>query len=114
MVIGVSMVVGLLAGVVLFFATRKHAVAAVWSAIVMGVFGSALFVAILNEWIWPRAGMFHAIGIGLFTGVATALAIGGLVRGERRPLNWIALAVSAPPVLFLIVFGIGELLGPAH
>ena len=114
MVIGVSMVVGLLAGVVLFFATRKHAVAAVWSALIMGVVGSALFIAILNEWIWPRAGIFHAVGIGLFTGVATALAIGCLVRGERKLINWIALAVSAPAVLFLIVFGIGNLLSPAY
>lgn len=114
MMIGVSMVAGLLAGVALFLATRKHAVAAAWTALVMGVVGSALFVAILNEWIWPRAGMFHAIAIGLFTGVATALAVGCLVRGERKPVNWAGLAVSAPPVLFLIVFGIAELLGPAH
>lgn len=114
MAIGVSMVVGLVAGTALFLATRKHAAAAAWSALVMGVVGSTLFVAILNEWIWPRAGLFHAVAIGIFTGVATALAIGCLVRGERKPLNWIALAASAPPVLFLIIFGIGEILGPAH
>lgn len=58
--------------------------------------------------------MFHASGIGLLSGVATALAVGCLARGERRLVNWAALVVSAPPVLFLIVFGIAEILGPPH
>jgi hypothetical protein len=58
--------------------------------------------------------MLEAAGVGLLSGIATALAVGCLVRGERRLINWLALAVSAPPVLFLIIFGIGNLLGPGY
>lgn len=108
------MLAGLLTGVILFLLTRKHAVAAVSTALVLGVIGSVLFLGTINGWFLPEAGRFQAIGIGLLCGIATALAAGCLLRGERRPLNWVAVAVSAPPLLFLVVFGIGELLGPSH
>lgn len=114
MVLSLSIVAGLVVGGALFLLTRKHADSAVWTALVLGMIGSVLFLGTINGWFLPEAGRFQAIGIGLLSGVATALAAGCLVRGERRPLNWVALAVSAPPVLFLIVFGIGELLGPSH
>ena len=114
MQVALSMLAGLVAGVVLFLLTRKHANAAMWTALVLGTIGSVLLVGMINGWFLPGAGRFQAIGIGLLSGVATALAAGCLLRGERRPLNWVALAVSAPPVLFLVVFGIGELLGPSH
>lgn len=111
MQIAVSMLVGLLVGAALFLATRKRAAAAVWIALVLGVIGSVLFVLIINGWFLPEAGMFEATGIGILTGIATALAAGCLIRGERRLINWIALVVSAPPVLFLIVFGLAHLFG---
>lgn len=94
--------------------SRKPVGAATWTAIVLGITGSVLLIGILNSWFLPEAGMSAAILIGLLTAAACALAVVGLVRGERRPLNWIALAVSAPPLLFLIMFGLGEFLGPAH
>lgn len=114
MLTALSMMAGLVAGVVLFLVTRKHADAAMWTALVLGVVGSVLFVGTINGWFLPEAGMFQAVGIGLMSGVATALAAGCLLRGERRPLNWVALAVSIPPLLFLAVFGIAELIGPSH
>ena len=94
--------------------SRKRVSAATWIAIVLGLAGSVLLLGIVNSWFLPRAGMFEAISIGLLTAVACVLAIAALVRGERQPLNWVALAVSVPPVLFLIAFGLGELFGPAH
>lgn len=112
--IAVSMIVGLLVGAGLFLLTRKNAAAAAWTALVLGLIGTATFVGTISGWFLPEAGMFQAIGIGLLSGIATALAVGCLLRGERRPLNWLAAAVSAPPVLFLVVFGIAELVGPAH
>ena len=113
MLVTVSLLVGLLVGgVVLFFLTRKHAAVAVWTALALGIVGSVLLLGILNVWFLPRAGALEAVGTGLLSGIATALAVGCLVRGERKPINWIALAAAAPPVLFLIVFGIGELLFP--
>ena len=114
MQLALSMVVGLIVGVALFLLTRKHAVAAMWTALVLGVIGSVLFVTTINGWFLPELGRFGAVGIGMLSGIATALAVGCLLRGERRPLNWVALAVSAPPVLFLLVFGIAEILGPSH
>ncbi|MDX9953254.1 MAG: hypothetical protein RBT75_04125 [Anaerolineae bacterium] len=45
---------------------------------------------------------------------AAALALHCLLAGQRRPLNWMALIVSLQPLLFLIIFGLGHLLGPAH
>jgi hypothetical protein len=114
MQLALSMVVGLIVGVALFLLTRKHAVAAMWTALVLGVIGSVLFVTTINGWFLPELGRFGAVGIGILSGIATALAVGCLLRGERRPLNWVALAVSAPPMLFLLVFGIAEILGPSH
>lgn len=114
MQIAASMLVGLVVGVGLFLMTRKHAIAAMWTALVFGVAGSVLFLGTINGWFLPELGRFGAIGIGLLSGIATALAVGCVLRGERRPLNWVAVAVSAPPVLFLLVFGIAEVLGPAH
>ena len=114
MQVALSMLAGLVVGVVLFLLTRKHANVAMWTALVLGVIGSVLFMGTINGWFLPEAGRFQAIGIGLLSGVAAVLAAGCLLRGERRPLNWIALLVSAPPVLFMIIFGLGELFGPAH
>lgn len=94
--------------------SRKSTGAATWIAIILGLSGSVLLLGILNSWFLPRAGMVEALLIGTLTAVACALAIAALIRGERRPLNWIALAVSVPPALFLAVFGLGELFGPAH
>ena len=114
MQLAVSMLAGLIVGVVLFLLTRKHAVVAAWTAIALGVIGSVLFLATINGWFLPELGRIGLIGIGLLSGVATALAVGCVLRGGRRPLNWVAVAVSAPPVRFMIVFGIAELLGPSH
>lgn len=114
MQIAVSMLAGLIVGVVLYLLTRRRAAVAMWMALVLGSAGSVLFLGSINGWFLPELGRFGAIGIGLLSGIATALAAGCILRGERRSLNWVALLVSAPPVLFLIVFGIGELLGPAH
>ncbi len=114
MQVAVSMVAGLGVGVVLYLMTRGRPAVAMWLALVLGIAGSVLFLGSINGWFLPDLGRFGAIGIGLLSGVATALAVGCLIRGERRPLNWVALLFSAPPVLFLIVFGIGELLGPSH
>lgn len=109
-----SMIVGSAVGSALFLATRRHSVATVSIALVLGVVGSAVLLFSLGGWILPDLGRSGVIGIGLLSGVATVLAVGALLRGERRPLNWIAALVSVPPVLFLIVFGVAELLGPAH
>jgi hypothetical protein len=114
MQIAASMLVGLVVGVGLFLLTRKRAAAAMWTALVLGSTGSVLFLGATSGWLLPELGRFGAIGIGLLSGVATALAVGCVLRGERRPLNWVAVAVSAPPVIFLLVFGIAEVLGPAH
>lgn len=109
----VSLLVGLvLGGAVLLFVTRKNGAVAAWIALVLGAIGTVLLIGIMTGRIWPEAGALHAIGVGLLSGVATMLAAGALLRGERKPLNWIALAAAAPPVLFLIVFGVGELLFP--
>lgn len=109
----VSLLVGLLiGGTVLYSATRKRPAVAVWSAIVLGVVAIVLLLGILNVWFLPRAGALEAGATGLLSGIATALAIGCLARGERKPVNWLALAVALPPVLFLVVFGLGELLYP--
>jgi len=110
----VAMLVGLLVGGAVFFATRRHPTAAAYTALTLGVLGSALFITTINGWFLPDLGRFGMIGIGLLSGIATTLAVGCLVRGERKPINWVALAFAAPPVLFLIVFGIAELLGPSH
>lgn len=110
----VSMLAGLVVGVVLFLLTRKHANTAMWTALVLGVIGSVLFLGTMSGWFLPDLGRFGAIGIGLISGIATTLAVGCVLRGERRPLNWVAVAVSVPPVLFLPVFSIAELLGPSH
>ena len=114
MQVTVSMLVGLIVGVVLYLATRKHPDVAVWIAVVLGIAGTVLLVGSINGWLLPDLGRLGAIGIGLLSGIATVLAVGCLLRGERRPLNWVALLVSALPVIFLVVFGIGELLGPSH
>ncbi len=114
MQLALSMLVGLAVGVGLFMATRKHAGIAMWTAIVLGAIGSTLFLASINGWFLPDLGRFGIIGIGLLSGIATTLAVGCVLRGERRPLNWVAVAVAAPPVLFLLVFGIAEALGPPH
>ena len=110
----VSILLGLIVGAALFLLTRKHPAAAMWTALVLGGIGSVLFLGTTTGWFLPELGRFGAIGIGLLSGLATALAVGCVLRGERRPLNWIAVAVSAPPVLFLIVFGIAEVFGPRH
>lgn len=110
----VSMFVGLVVGVALIALTRKNPTAAVWIALVLGAIALIVLVGALSGWILPQMGLFGAMSIALLSGVATALALGCIIRGERTPLNWIALVVSAPPVLFLVVFGIGELLGPPH
>jgi len=114
MQLAVSMLAGLIVGVALFLLTRKHAGIAMWTALVLGVVGSVLFLGTINGLFLPELGRFGAVGIGLLSGVATALAVGCVLRGERRPLNWVAVAVSAPPLLFLLVFGIAEVLGPSH
>lgn len=114
MQLAVSMLAGLIVGVGLFLLTRKRPVVAMWTAFVLGVIGSILFLGTINGWFLPELGRFGIIGIGLLSGVATALAVGCVLRGERRPLNWVALAVSAPPLLFLLVFGVAEILGPSH
>jgi uncharacterized membrane protein YeaQ/YmgE (transglycosylase-associated protein family) len=114
MQLAVSMLAGLIVGVVLFLLTRKRPGVAMWTAIVLGVIGSVLFLGTINGLFLPEMGRLGAVGLGLLSGVATALAVGCLLRGERRPLNWVAVAVSAPPVLFLVVFGIAEVLGPSH
>lgn len=110
----VSMIVGVLVGVALIVLTRKSPTAAVRIALVLGAGALIVLVGALSGWILPELGLFGALSIALMSGVATALALGCIIRGERTPLNWIALVVSAPPVLFLVVFGIGELLGPPH
>lgn len=104
----------LVVGVALFIVLRKHPVAATVVAIVLGVLASGLLLGILNEVFLPEAGLFHALIIALLAAVAVALALRCLLAGHRRPLNWIALILSLPPLLFLIIFGLGELLGPAH
>lgn len=114
MQLALSMLAGLIVGVALFLLTRKSPAVAMWTALVLGVIGSVLFAGTISGWFLPELGRFGAIGIGLVSGIATALALGCVFRGERRPLNWLAVALSAPPVLFLIVFGIAELLGPPH
>lgn len=114
MQLAVSMLAGLVVGVGLFLFTRKRPVVALWTALVLGIIGSVLFLATISGWFLPELGRLGAIGIGLLSGVATALAAGCVLRGERRPLNWVALAVSAPPLLFLLVFGVAEVLGPSH
>lgn len=114
MQLSLFMLVGLIVGVALFRLMRERPIAAMWTAIVLGVIGTVLFVATISGWFLPELGRFGAVGIGILSGIATALAVGCLLRGERRPLNWVALAVSAPPVLFLLVFGIAEILGPSH
>jgi hypothetical protein len=114
MQLALSMLVGLVVGGAVLLLTRKHAVTAVWTALVLGVIGSVLFLGTISGWFLPELGRLGVVGIGLVCGVATAVALGCLLRGERRPLNWVALAVSAPPLLFLAIFGIAELLGPPH
>jgi len=104
----------LVVGIVLFIGLRKHALAATVVAIVLGVLASGLLLGILNEVFLPEAGMFQALIIALLAALAAALALRCLLEGPRRPLNWIALILSLPPLLFLIIFGLGELLGPAH
>jgi len=114
MLVSVAMLAGLLiGGVVVYVATQKHAAAAVWTALAMGVVADVVLLGMLNEWFLPRAGMFEAVGVALLSGIATALAIGCLVRGERKALNWVALAFAAPPVIFLVIFGLGNLFSPA-
>ena len=114
MQVAVSLFVGLIVGVVLYLVTRRQANLAMWIALVLGVVAAVLLVGSINGWLLPDAGRFGAIGMGLLSGIATILAVGCIARGERKPLNWVALFVSALPVLFLIVFGLGELLGPPH
>lgn len=114
MQLSLFILVGLIAGVALFRLMRGRPIAAMWTAIVLGVIGTVLFVATISGWFLPELGRFGAVGIGLLSGIATALALGCVLRGERRPLNWVALAVSAPPVLFLLFFGIAHLFGPGH
>ena len=114
MQLAASMFGGIVAGVILFLVTRKNASNAKWIALALGVTGSSLFVLTINGWFLPGLGRLGAVGIGLLSGVATTLAVACVLRGERRALNWVAVAVSAPPVLFLLVFGIAEVLGPSH
>lgn len=114
MQVGVSMLAGLIVGVALFLLTRKRPAVAMWTALVMGVIGSVFFLGTINGWFLPELGRFGIVGIGALSGVATALAVGCVLRGERRPMNWVAVAIAAPPVLFLVVFGIAEVLGPSH
>lgn len=114
MQVAVSMLLGLSVGVVLYLLTRGRGAVAMRLAIVLGISGSALLLGSINGWLLPDLGRFGAIAIGMLSGIAFALALGCILRGERRPLNWVALLVSAPPVLFLIVFGVAELLGPPH
>lgn len=110
----VSMVVGVVVGVALIALTRKSPKAAVWIALVLGTAALIVLVGTLSGLVLPQMGLFGAMSIALMSGVATALALGCIIRGERTTLNWIALVLSAPPVLFLVVFGVGELLGPPH
>lgn len=114
MQVAASMLVGLIVGVALYLVTRKHAGVAMWIALVLGVAGTVLLLGSINGWLLPDLGRFGAIGIGLLSGIATVLAVGCILHGERRVLYWVALLASVPPVLFLVVFGIGELLGPPH
>lgn len=109
----VSLLAGLLiGGTPLYSVTRRRPAAAAWTAIVLGVIAIVLLLGILNAWFLPRAGALEAAATGLLSGIATALAVGCLVRGERKPINWLALVVALPPVLFLVIFGLGELLYP--
>ena len=94
--------------------SRKPVGAATWTAIGLGITGSVLLLGILNSWFLPEAGMSEAIGIAFLTAIASTLAVVALLRDRRQPLNWVALLVSAPPLLFLIAFGLGELFGPPH
>lgn len=114
MQLAVSMIIGVSAGAVLFSLLRVRPSAMAWTALVMGLLGSALFIASISGWALPELGRFGIIGIGMISGIATALAVGSLMRGERHAQNWAALAVSAPPLLFMLVFGIAELIGPRH
>jgi len=94
--------------------SRGATTVAPWFGIVLGATASVLLLGIVNEWFLPEAGMLQAILIALVAALATAIAVTALLRNRRSVLNWVALAVSAPPLLFLVVFGLGEILGPSH
>ena len=109
-----SMFVGVVLGIVLLSLTRNRAVAAVWTALVLGAIADVLFVAFMAGPFIPQLGRFGIIGVGLLAGVAALLSVGLVLRGDRKALNWVALVVGIPPVLFMLVFGIAEIVGPRH
>lgn len=78
-------------------------------AFVLGIIASMVLLGILNGWIFPEAGRFEAILTGTISAVACSLAVLGFVKSQNRLLNFITLVVSAPALLFLLVFGIGHL-----
>lgn len=51
MLLAVSMLAGLLVGVVVFLLTRKHAAMAAWTALVLGIAGSVMFLGIMTGWV---------------------------------------------------------------
>lgn len=114
MQLSLSMLVGLVAGAGIFLVIGTHARTAMWAALVLAVIGGAAFLLTINGGFIPQLGRAGIVGVGLLSGIATSLAAGCVVKGERRPLNWVVLALAAAPVLFLLVFGVAELLGPPH
>jgi hypothetical protein len=84
----VSLLVGLLIGrTVLYSVTRKRPTVAVWAAILLRAVAIVLPLRILDVWFLPRADALEAGATGLLSGIATALAIGCLVRGEHKPIS---------------------------
>ncbi|MBN1519770.1 MAG: hypothetical protein JW923_06745 [Spirochaetales bacterium] len=83
-----------------------------WVALILGVVVGLTLLGILQSWFLPRAGLAEAWLIGLVSVVATVLSVWGTVKQPRSAITWIAAVVSASPLLFLLFFLVGNLLGP--
>lgn len=94
MQVAVSMLLGLSVGVVLYLLTRGRGAVAMRLAIVLGISGSALLLGSINGWLLPDLGRFGASAIGMFSGIASALALGCILGGDAP-----AAQLSGPPRL---------------
>ena len=106
-----SIVFGIVLGTAVLFVLWDKPAAASWTAIVLGAAGAAMIVGGLvpGGLDFGRAGALFA---GTLPAVGLILAIGALVRGERRVINWVALALPALPLAFWLAFFVGELMYP--
>jgi len=120
MVASIALVLGLVIGVVVLLvagraASRHEArpgktTTLGWSALWLGLVAS--LAGVLMMWKVPVFSDSRS-SIALAS-AAMVVAVGAVIKGDRRWPTWVGLVAGLVPALFWIVFFVAELVGPAH